>query len=100
MCELYFVFIQDSISCPGKQPEEYVVYCIDANSRCGTYKIKRLFEENSVLNFTISNWELQNNFLFNIITIIETINKCGYTNSSEIEICFEGKYKVCYGILY
>ena len=83
MCELTFIFLQES-SCPGSKPEEFIVYFMGRGSICGTYKTERLKDENSVLSFTAKNTELLPNCSYT--AIIETINKFGRTNSTEFVI--------------
>ena len=92
MCELAFIFLQES-SCPGSKPEECIVYCMSKNIICGTYKTETLKNENSVLRFTGKNTELLPNCSYT--AIIETINKFGRTNSTEFVINVASEEGVC-----
>ena len=60
------------------------MYFMSMNSRCGTYKTKKLKVVNSVLNFTVTNTELSPNCSYK--EIIEAINKVGRINSTVFDI--------------
>ena len=88
MTELVFIFLQPP-ECPGKKPDECIVYCEGVSSRCETYISERLTEENSVLRFTVDNTELPPNCSYT--AIIETINKFGRVNSTKFNFNAAGK---------
>ena len=100
MGELEFIFWQES-SCPGSKPDEYILYFMSMNRKCGIYKTERLKALNSFLNFTVSNTELPSNCSYN--GIAEAINKFGSVNSTEFDVNkspIEGKYIIDYNSNY
>ena len=79
-----FLHLQTFVECPERLPENYVVYCtpIPGDENCNSPYTSNLLEVNNsqLLLVESDNEDLRPNCLY--ITIIETINKAGKSNST------------------